>query len=170
MTVIAFGQIEGAYINAKTFKAFGFGAHLNFKFPVSESGYLTTEAGFYLFKKEENNVALVPFLVGYQHTVDGSGTGIFIEPLAGYTIGATDIIQFDANGMPLPDPNGNVGEYQEQQIKGVTTGLATGYIFSGSNAVLLGLRYERIFVSNDPAVNLFSFRITWPLFGGKRDE
>src|SRR5688572_8125902 len=88
-------QLEGAYINLKTFKAFGFGGHLNFKFPVTESGSLTTEVGLYYFKKDESHVAVAPVLLGYQHTINGTGTGLFIEPLAGYTFGGTDITKVD---------------------------------------------------------------------------
>lgn len=163
-------QVEGAYINTKNFKAFGYGAHLNFKFPISEAGYLTTEAGFYYFKNDDHKAALVPFLLGYQYSLDGSGTGVFVEPLAGYTIGGTDIVQYDETGDPIPDRNGNLGEYQEQQVKGITAGLATGYIFNGRTPLTIGLRYERVFVSKDPAVNLLALRITWPLFGGRREN
>ena len=163
-------QLEGAYINLKTFKAIGYGGHLNFKFPISEGGYLTTEGGFYLFKKNESNVAVAPVLLGYQHTLDRSGTGFFVEPLAGYTFGGTDITKVDEEGNDVTVVNRDgVGEYVNQSVKGITGGLAAGYIFSGNTPLLVGLRYERVFVSNDPGVNLVGVRITWPLFGGKSE-
>jgi len=162
-------QIEGAYINLKTFKAFGYGGHLNFKFPVTEGSSLTTEAGIYMFKKDESNVAVAPILLGYQHTIDGSGTGIFIEPIAGYTFGGTDIVKTDKDGNAVTIVNNGISEDVNQKVKGITAGLATGYIFNGRTPLLIGVRYERVFVSDDPAVNLFSLRVTWPLFGGSRD-
>ena len=165
----ASAQLEGAYINLKTFKGFGYGGHLNFKFPITESGYLTAEGAFYIFKKSESNVAVAPVLLGYQHTLDGSGTGFFVEPLAGYTFGGTDIEKVDEYGNNISVVNNDVSEDVYQSVKGITAGLATGYIFNGRTPVLLGARYERVFVSNDPAVNLFTLRVTWPLFGGSRD-
>ena len=162
-------QVEGAYINLKTFKAFGFGGHLNFKFPINEAASLTTEAGLYYFKKEETHVATAPVLLGYQYTINGSGTGLFVEPLAGYTFGGTDITKVDEEGREIYLVNNGVAETVNQSVKGITAGLATGYIFDGRTPITLGVRYERVFVSGDPAVNLVGLRISWPLFGGSRD-
>lgn len=164
----SYSQIEGAYVDTKEFKAFGFGAHLNFKFPVTEASYLTTEAGFYLFRKDGDMLGMIPLLLGYQRTLDGSGTGLFVEPLAGYTFGGSDVQRHDENGAPIPDPSGN-GEWMQQQAQGLTAGLATGYIFPGNTPVTFGLRYQRVFVQNDPGVNLVSLRLTWPLFGGRKE-
>ena len=167
-------QVEGAYMHTKNFKGFGFGGHLNFKFPVTDAASLTAEAGIYILKQpeqpvqDEANVALVPILLGYQYTVDGSGTGFFVEPLAGYTYGATDIYKYDENGDRQWDMAR--GRYVNQSAKGLTAGLAAGYITRGHMPITFGLRYERVFVAADPGINIVASRVQWPLFGGRRDD
>lgn len=163
-------QAEGAYVDMKTFKAFGFGGHLNFKFPVTEGGSITTEAGIYLFKYQDRNALVLPLLLGYQYTLDGSGTGFYVEPLAGYTLGGTDWDREDENGNTIYQVVDDVAVTENQKVKGITAGLAAGYIFNGRTPITLGLRYDRVFVASDPAVNLFGLRITWPLFGGHKEE
>jgi hypothetical protein len=76
-------QPEVAHLKSKGFSATGFGGFLNIALPVSEGNAVKTEAGFYIFKENDNNVVLVPFLLGYRYTFDGSGTGLYIEPTAG---------------------------------------------------------------------------------------
>lgn len=158
-------QIEVAHLSSKGFSATGFGAFLNFAVPVSEYGAVTAEAGFYYFKKEDNNVALVPLLLGYRHMLQEPDAGFYIEPYAGYNIGATDIQKYNEIGNPLYEPN---GEPLEQQVKGFSTGIGTGYILSGSFALNIGVRYQRVFVSKDPALNLFSLRLSYPLSFGRK--
>src|SRR5687768_2760921 len=150
-------QIEVAHLNSKGFSATGFGAFLNFAVPVSEYGSISAEAGFYYFKKDDNNVALVPLLLGYRHMLQEPDAGFYIEPNAGYNIGATDIHKHNENGNPLYNPDGT---RLEQQVKGATAGLGVGYIFPGSFSFNIGLRYQRVFVSDDPALNLFSLRLS----------
>ncbi len=111
-------QIEVAHLSSKGFSATGFGGFLNFGIPVSEGSAVTTEAGFYVFKHNDNNVALVPLLLGYRYTLNGSGTGLYIEPTAGYSIGATDIQKYDEVGHPISTPDGD--GWLEQKAKGVT--------------------------------------------------
>ena len=159
-------QIEVAHLRSKDFSATGFGAFLNFAVPVSEYGAISAEAGFYYFKKNDNNIALVPLLLGYRHMLQEPDAGFYIEPNAGYNIGATDIHKHNANGNPLYNPDGT---RLEQQVKGATTGLGVGYIFPGSFSFNIGLRYQRVFVSNDPALNLFSLRLSHPLSFGRRE-
>ena len=166
LSTIGQAQLEAAYLHTKGFNAIGFGGHLNFKFPIGDAAYLTTEAGFYIFQKNESNVAVAPILLGYQRTFDGTGTGFFIEPLAGYSFGGTDLYMYSENGSPLSDPN-NPGEWWEYKAEGPTAGIAFGYITRGDKPLTIGLRYERVFVSSTPALNLASLRFTWPLFGGR---
>ena len=160
-------QIEGAYLHTKEFKAFGFGAFLNYKIPAGEAAFLTPEVGLYYFKKEGEGLAMIPLLLGYQYTFNGSGTGLFVEPIAGYTFGDSDVAQYDENGAVLSDPN-NPGDYLKQMAKGPTAALAAGYIFDGEKPVTLGLKYQRVFVASGPAVNLATLRFSWPLFGGRK--
>lgn len=42
-------QIEVAHIKLKDFKATGFGAFLNFSFPVSQANYVTVKGGVQYF-------------------------------------------------------------------------------------------------------------------------
>jgi hypothetical protein len=160
-------QAEVAYLNSKEFSAAGFGAFLNFALPVSETGAITAEAGFYYFKRDENNVAIVPFLIGYRHMLQEGGFGFYLEPNAGYNIGGTDIQKYNEVGSPIPDGNGG---WLEQQVKGFTTGVGVGYIFPGSFALNIGLRYQRVFVPVDPSLNLFSLRLSRPLSFGRRND
>ncbi|WP_018615542.1 outer membrane beta-barrel protein [Segetibacter koreensis] len=155
-------QIEVAHLTSKGFSATGFGGFLNVAIPVTEGSSVTAEAGYYSFKDKpnENQVLLVPFLLGYRYTLNGSGSGFYFEPTAGYSIGATDI-QKDV----VID-----GKFAEQKAGGITTGLGTGYIFPGRIAFNLGLQYKRVFVAGDPALNVFSFRISHSLSYRKRED
>lgn len=161
-------QVEGAYLHTKDFQAFGFGAFLNFKFPVNEGAHLTTEVGLYNFQKEGQFLGMIPLLAGYQYTFDGSGTGLFVEPILGYTFGDSDVPQYDEISE-IPDPN-NPGYSLMQMAKGPTAALATGYIFSGRTPVSISLKYQRVFVSSGPGVNLATLRFSYPLFGGRKND
>jgi hypothetical protein len=160
-------QIEGSHLRSKGFNAYGFGSFLNFGIPVSEGNSITAEAGFYYFHYDGDYVALVPFLLGYRHTFDGSGTGLYIEPTAGYSIGVSDIQKYNEYDTPIPDGN---GDWLVQKAKGPAAGISTGYIFPGKLAFNIGLRYQHIFVSKDPGLNMFSLRLSHPLSFGRRDE
>lgn len=160
-------QIEVAHLNSKGFSATGFGAFLNFAVPVTEFGSISAEAGFYSFKKSGDQVLLIPFLLGYRHMLQEPDAGFYIEPNAGYNIGFTDIQKYNESGQLITDPA--TGEIAEQKAKGITTGLGAGYIFNGKLAFNLGLRYQRVFVSGDPSLNLFSFRISHPLSFKRRE-
>lgn len=159
-------QIEVAHLNTKGFSATGFGAFLNLSVPVTEGNSITAEAGFYDFRKQGNEIVLVPFLAGYRYTFDGSGSGLYVEPTIGYTIGGTDIQKANELGSPIVIN----GKYVEQKASGITTGAGTGYIFPGRFAFNVGLRYQHVFVSGDPSLNMFSLRISHTISFGRRDE
>jgi len=160
-------QIEVAHLRTKDFSATGFGAFLNIAVPVTEYGVVTAEAAFYYFRSGDDHVALVPFLLGYRHMLQDPEAGFYVEPNGGYNIGATDIQKYGPNGDLLFDTA--TGRIFEQQVKGPTAGLGVGYIFPGRIAFNLGLRYQRIFVSGDPSLNLFSLRLSYPLSFKRRD-
>jgi hypothetical protein len=44
-----------------------------------------------------------------------------------------------------------------------------GSIIPVSFALNIGIRYQRVFVSSDPALNLFSLRLSYPLTFRKKD-
>jgi hypothetical protein len=103
---------------------------------------------------------------GRMTTKNFTGTGFYLEPNVGYTFGGSDIIKADAYGNQITDANGNP---IDQKVSGPSTGLSVGYIFPGF-PVNLGLRYERVFSNPDPGVNLFTFRATYFLSFGHRDD
>jgi hypothetical protein len=113
-----------------------------------------------------SHLAFIPLLAGYRHTLNGSGTGFYLEPFAGYTIGGSDIEKTDANGNLLYNSDGSV---QDQKISGATAGLGFGYLVPSASLPLnIGLRFEHVFVSGDPSQSLLSLRISWSLLTGRR--
>lgn len=163
------GQVEVARLSTKGYSAIGFGAFLNFAVPVSEGSSITAEAGFYSFKNDDDEgVLLVPLLVGYRYTFNKTSTGLYIEPMLGYSLGASDIAKYDENDALIPNATGD--GWLEQQAKGPTAGVGTGYILQGSFPLNIGLRYQRVFVSKDPGLNMFSLRLSYPIRFGRRSE
>lgn len=128
----------------QNFSAIGFGGFVNVGVPISEGDAVTGEFGYYRFRQDNDNISLVPLLLGYRYTLDRSGYGLYLEPTLGYTIGGTDI----GDG------------YIEQKAEGVTAGIGSGYIFPGKISFNIGLRYQRVFVSGDPSLNMLSLRIS----------
>jgi hypothetical protein len=155
-------QIEVANATAKGFNAIGFGAFLNFSFPVlEETNYITLEGGFQYFKnKEDDDLALIPVLIGYRYTLDQTGTGFYVEPDAGYSFGASTI--------PLRDKNGDI-LVDEQKVQGLTAGIGFGYLFDLGNIPFnLAIRYEHTF--SNCATNVIAFRISHSLHFGRRSD
>jgi hypothetical protein len=60
--------------------------------------------------------------------------------------------------------------YLEQQAKGLTAALGIGYVFTGKLAFNMGLRYQHVFVSDDPSLDLFSLRLSYPLAFRRRED
>ena len=151
-------QIEVAHLVSKDMSATGFGAFLNIGVPISEGSSVTAEGAFYVLKQKAEYTGLVPVLLGYRHTFDGSGAGFYMEPIAGYNFGRTDV-----------EIKKEAGSYVERIVKGPTAGIGTGYILPGNFPLNIGLRYQHIFVSGDPALNLISLRLSYALSFGRRD-
>jgi hypothetical protein len=143
-------QLEVAHASTKGFSAIGFGGFLNFSIPVSEgANYVTIEGGFQYFKdKNTNELDLIPLLAGYRYTLNQTGTGFYIEPNAGYIFSVSDVGAVD----------------------GVAAGIGVGYLVDLGNIPFnFGLRYEHGF--GNPAINVFSFRISHTLsFGRRKDD
>ena len=93
-------QLEVAQLFTKGNSTTGFGANLHVGFPVSKGDEISGEVGLYYFAPDQSHFIFVPLLLGYRHTLNNSGTGFYIEPFAGYSIGATDIQRVDGNGNP----------------------------------------------------------------------
>lgn len=159
-------QLEVAHIFVKGHSTTGFGGNLHFGFPVSKGDEISVEAGAYYFAPGQTHMVFVPFLAGYRHTLNGTGTGFYAEPFAGYSIGATDIPKLDANGNPLYNADGSE---IDQKLSGATAGLGFGYILPNPKLPInFGLRFEHVFVSGDPSPNVLAFRISWSLLTGRR--
>ena len=91
---------------------------------------------------------------------DGNDYGFYVEPVAGYTFGATDIQAVDANGTPLTNAN---GDQLDQKVAGPVGGLGFGYLFPQSGAIRfnISLRYEHTFVTGGyPSLNIIALRIS----------
>jgi hypothetical protein len=157
-TLNADAQIEVARVSLKNFKAFGLAGFLNFSLPLSEADYLTIEGGFQYFKdKNDNDLTLVPALIGYRYTINQTGTGFYLEPNAGYCFGASNIQKYNAVGSPIAESDGSLAV---EKVAGPVAGLGIGYLFapSGNIQFNVAIRYERTF--GESATNVFAFRIS----------
>ena len=158
-------QLEVTHLILKGQSATGFGAFFHGGFPVSKGDEISIEAGLDYFAPNQSHLIFVPFLVGYRHTFNGTGTGFYVEPYAGYTLSATDIQKTDANGTPLVNADGSE---IDETFNGATAGLGIGYILANPRCPLnFGLRYEHIFVSGT-SPSLLAFRISWSVLTGHR--
>jgi hypothetical protein len=148
-------QIEVAKLigkNSKDYKL-GYGAFLKFSNPVSEAADITVEGGVLLFRFKDDpsdGMALIPVKAGYRHTLNGTGTGFYVEPQAGYTV-------YGANSNDI--------------IKGFTWAAGTGYLFqpSGSIQFDLGVRYESVMYKGGSA-NYVGLRLSHNFSIKKRDS
>ncbi len=162
-------QIEGAYFYSKHVSQFGVAGFLNVAIPISDADAITPEIGLYYFglSSEADHAAVAPIVVGYRHTFNGEGDGLYIEPFAGYSIGATDIPKTDANGSIMYGPNGEIDE----TVNGICAGAAFGYIFPGNFRFNIGLRVQHVFVfGGDPSASMFSLRLSHSLSFRRRNN
>ncbi len=156
----SFAQIEVAHLSSKDFSAIGFGGFLNFSIPINETNAAIVEGGVYVFRSNDEHEAVAPVLVGYRHLLSAyDDYGFYVEPVAGYTFGATDIQAYNGN-TPLYKPN---GDQLDQKVSGPDAGLSFGYLFQPSGRITfnISLRYEHTFVTgSNPALNIFALRIS----------
>jgi hypothetical protein len=68
-------------------------------------------------------------------------------------------------GSPVYDLNGNE---LDRKMSGITAGLGFGYLFP-TIPLKAGFRYEHVFVSDDPGVNLISLRISYVISFWKKE-
>ena len=154
-------QIEVTHVTSKNFTSTGFGGFLNFAIPIAEVNYLTIEGGFQYFKnKYDEDLALVPVLVGYRYTLDQTGSGLYVEPFAGYSFGASTIGNYDENGSWTG---------KDENVPGPTAGIGVGYLVDLGNIPFnFGLRYAHTF--GNYATNVYSFRISHTFHIGRRSD
>jgi hypothetical protein len=154
-------QVEVAHLTSKGFNATGFGGFLNIAIPIDDSNAGIVEGAVYVFSSEGSHAAVAPAMIGYRHLLsDGADYGFYVEPVAGYTFGATDIQAYDANGTPLTNAN---GDELDQKVAGPVGGLGFGYLFPESGAIRfnISMRYEHTFVTGGyPSLNIIALRIS----------
>jgi hypothetical protein len=166
MAVTLHAQLEVTHLFMKGESATGLGAFLHVGFPVSKGDELSGELGFDYFSPGTSHIVFVPMLVGYRHTFDGTGAGFYAEPVAGYSIGGTDIQKTDAAGNPLYNSDGTE---MDEKAGGPIVGLGFGYILPNPRyPINFGFRYEHIFVSGDPSPNMLALRVSWSVLTGRR--
>jgi hypothetical protein len=159
-------QLEAAQLFTNGHSYTGFGANLHVGFPVAKGDEISGEIGVYYFAPQQSHLIFVPLLLGYRHTFDHSGAGFYVEPFAGYSIGATDIPKVDAYGNPQFNPDGSE---IDQKLSGATAGLGFGYIIPNPNLPLnIGLRYEHTFVSDNPSPNILALRVSWSVLTARK--
>jgi hypothetical protein len=159
-------QIEVTHLFSKGLSATGFGAFLRVGVPIASGDEISGDLGFQYFSTNGNNLLVLPLLAGYRHYFDGSGSGLYLEPMAGYSFGATDIQKTDQYGNGIYDGSGH---QVDVKISGATAGLGFGYLIP-SFPLNLGLRYIHLFVSGDQAQNIVSFRVSYALAFARREK
>src|SRR6202000_2702277 len=108
MYAAAYAQIEVTHVSSKDFTATGFGSFLNFSIPVTETDAAIVEGAAYIYSSNDSHMVVVPALGGWRHLLDPNNDyGFYLEPVAGYSFGATDIQKYDASGNALYKPNGD---------------------------------------------------------------
>jgi hypothetical protein len=150
-------QIEVAKVLGKGSKDYGlaFGAFLKFAYPVSEAGDVSLEGNFVYFPLKgdwQNGFGLITLKAGYRYTLDGTGTGFYIEPQAGYNF--------------FEDRENNPGG----PFKGPVVGIGTGYLFEPRGIQFdLGLRFESVIYTGG-TTNFLALRLSHNISLKKRDE
>jgi hypothetical protein len=159
-------QVEAAHLFTKGESSTGYGVFIRPGFPIGKADEISVEAGLDYFTHDVSHIADIPLLMGYRHTLNGSGAGFYLEPFAGYTFGGTDITKMDAEGNIVYD---NAGNAEDENLSGPTAGLGFGYIIPKASLPLnIGLRYEHIFVSGEPSQDILALRVSWSLLTAKR--
>ena len=156
-------QLEVAHVLTKNNSATGFGMYLHIGTPVSKGAEVSGELGFYYFAPQGAHMIMIPLLAGYRYNLNGSRTGLYIEPQVGYSFGGTDIQKKDESGNPIY----NNDEVVDQKVSGMTGAITAGYLFP-KIPLQLGIRYTHIFVSGDPTQSILSLRASYALAFGRR--
>ena len=100
----------------------GYGAFLKMGYPVSQASDVTLEIGANIFFLNDgygdgDGTIICPLKAGYRYTLNGTGTGLYIEPQVGYDLfGATSV---RVNGTLI-----------NQSYHGVVLAAGGGYLFT----------------------------------------
>jgi hypothetical protein len=139
----------------------GFGAHIKGAFPLSQASDLTLELGANFFFLNDggsgDGTGVVPIKAGYRYSLDGTGTGFYVEPQVGYNIYGITSVYVD-------------GATKNLKFHGLVAAAGTGYIFSiGNTSLDLHLNYETI-IDHGGSDNYVSLGLSFYLHFGKRDN
>ena len=160
---IGYGQIQVLKMvgkNGKDYKI-GYGAFLKFSVPVSEAAYASVEAGVNFAQEKDDpelGMAVIPLKLGYRYTVNGSGTGFYVEPQVGYNL-------YGVRSRYDDETYQNVDE----KFHGIVSAFGIGYLFEPGNKIQfdLGAYYESIF-HNGTTTSYVGLRLTHNFsFGGR---
>lgn len=141
--------------------AIGFGAFIKTGLPVSEGGDATLELGANIFPLKgygmDYGTIMCPMKVGYRHSLNGTGEGLYVEPQAGYNV-------FGLTSLPA-----DYGEDINLRYHGVVLAAGAGYLFSIGQAPFdLKLRYETV-IAHGGSNNMISLGISRSFSFRKRD-
>lgn len=160
IALCSYSQIEVVKMVGKNSSEYsiGFGAALKFGYPVSEAASVTLEGGVVFaplkYSDFTQGIALVPIKLGYRYTLNGTGSGIYIEPQAGYNVyGAL------------------TNDYVDENISGLEWAICTGYLFQPGRKTQfeIGLRYESTYYSGGSS-SFIGLRFGTNLSFGRRSE
>ena len=158
-------QIEVLKVTGKNGKDYklGFGAFLKFSVPASEASYISVEGGFNFAQEKEDpeeGMAVCPLKLGYRYTVNGSGSGLYVEPQAGYNLYGIRSHYDDASY-----------ENVDEKFHGIVGAIQVGYLFQPGKKVQfdLGAFYETIF-HNATTMSYAGLRLTHNFSFGRRES
>jgi hypothetical protein len=142
----------------KTHHSFGYGLFLNLGKQVTDAGYATIDVSATIFPDigsgGDYGIAVIPVMLGYKHTLNGSGVGFYVQPQAGYCI--TGAIS---------------NEYIDEKVHGFAWAGTLGYLFNPGNKFQfdLGLRYESV-LHTSGSINFLALRLAHSFLFGRRAE
>lgn len=141
----------------------GFGGFVKGAYPITDGADVTLEVGANIFLMNDgygsaDGTIMVPLKAGYRYTLDGSGTGFYVEPQIGFNVlGVTSL--HDANGNQV-----------NLNYHGVVFAAGAGFLFTKWNAPFdLNLRYETT-IDHGGSNNFISLGISRTIRFGHRDS
>ncbi len=158
-------QLEITHLSTRGYSRYGVASFFHYAWEIKGGNFITVETGLMSY---EFALVLPVALVGYQHTFNGKGYGLYVEPQLTYSSGTADIPRRDSTEFPLlKDGKGHI---KQPDLSGLMPGLSFGYIFPRLPGFTIGLRYEHIFTFGDPAVNIYSLRASYDLVFHRREH
>jgi hypothetical protein len=140
----------------------GYGAYIKMGYPISEGSDVTVQVGAYLFvlndgSTQEDGTAVVPLTVGYRYTLNRKGTGLYIEPQAGYNLYGVSSVNVNGNTVNL-------------HYHGGILGAGVGYLFPIKYCPLdLNLNYQTI-IDHGGSTNYINLGLAVYLSFKRRDR